>query len=76
MGGEYGPSLAHGRINFEEHFGDERHVLIPVQDFMLRLFEQRPWGEYSVPADVVRSVRNEWIRLNHAGTSQSQGLSR
>lgn len=73
MMGNFGPSLAQGRHNFEEFFGDERHVLIPTQNYMLELFEDRPWPEYSVPRDVARKVRIEWIELNHAATLQSVG---
>lgn len=66
MSGEFGPSLIWGRIMFEEHFGDEVHVLIPTQDFMLELFEADPWPEYSVDRRVARDVRTKWIDLNHA----------
>lgn len=66
MGGEYGPSLVWGRITFEEHFGDEVTVLVPVQDFMLDLFADNPWSEYSVSRQVARDVRIHWIDLNHA----------
>ncbi len=71
MAGDYGPSLATGRHNFEEHFGDERHVLLPAQDFMLELFEQQPWQEYNVPRDIARKVRIEWIALNHAAETRT-----
>lgn len=59
-----GPSLAYGRQPFEEHFGDERHVLVPTQDFMLQLFVADPWPEYHVPRAIAREVRQQWIRLN------------
>ncbi len=71
MGGELGPSLAHGRHNFEEFFGDEVKVLIPIQNFMLALFAEQPWPEYSVPRQIVRDVRSEWIDLNHANAQLS-----
>jgi len=73
MAGEYGPSLIWGRREFEEHFGDELQVLIPVQDFMLALFEDRPWPAYNVSRRAAREVRNEWIKRNHAAQSQSAG---
>lgn len=66
VSGERGPSLIWGRILFEEHFGDEVHVLVPTQNFMLELFDTRPWPEYAVPRDVARKVRAKWIELNHA----------
>lgn len=61
-----GPSLIWGRIPFEEHFGDEVHVLVPTQNFMLELFDESPWPEYAVPRKVARKVREQWIELNHA----------
>lgn len=66
MIGYFGPSLAHGRRHFEEHFGDEVDVLIPTQDFMLGLFAETPWPEYNVSRNVARLTRQEWITLNHA----------
>lgn len=62
--GALGPSLIWGRTTFEEHFGDEVNVLVPVQDFMLAQFDEAPWPEYSVPRQVARAVRNHWIELN------------
>lgn len=63
---ERGPSLIWGRITFEGHFGDEVHVLVPTQNFMLELFDERPWPEYAVPRSVAREVRERWIELNCA----------
>lgn len=66
MTDEYGPSLAQGRRLFENHFGDEVHVLIPVQNFMLDQLEREPWPEYSVSRKASLATRNQWILLNHA----------
>jgi hypothetical protein len=66
ISGERGPSLIWGRILFEEYFGDEVHVLVPTQNFMLELFDERPWPEYAVRRDVARKTRIKWIDLNHA----------
>ena len=66
ISGERGASLVWGRKIFEEDFGDEVTVLVPVQDFMLKLFADKPWAEYSVPRHIAREVRNHWIELNHA----------
>ena len=63
---KFGPALAHGRLVFEDHFGDETEVLVTTQDFMLELFADNPWTEYSVPRGVARDVREKWISLNHA----------
>jgi len=71
ISGQRGPSLTWGRKTFEEHFGDEVHVLVPTQNFMLEQFEIRPWQEYNVPRDVARDTRLKWIELNHANV-QSQ----
>lgn len=65
MSGEVGPSLVWGRIAFEDYFGDEVNVLVPTQDYMLELFADSPWPEYSVPRQIARDVRMRWIDLNH-----------
>lgn len=76
MSGEYGPPLAWGRSIFEDHFGDEIHVLVPTQDFVLAEFAARPWPEYNLPRNVARETRIFWIELNHArNISQSTGQS-
>jgi len=61
---ERGPSLAWGRITFEEHFGDEVHVLVPTQNFLLEQFEKSPWQPYNLPRRVARDTRMRWIELN------------
>lgn len=66
MIGEFGPSLALGRIPFEEFFGDERKVLLPIQNSLLKRFAADPWPEYNLPGKVAIDTRNEWIELNHA----------
>ena len=68
---EFGPSLANGRKLFDAHFGDEVHVLVPTQDFLLAQFAEEPWPSYTVSLKAIRSTRNEWIRLNaHFADSQ------
>lgn len=62
----YGPSLANGRKPFEAHFGDEVHVLIPTQDFLLLTFALVPWPEYTMDRRAARLTRKKWIELNHA----------
>ena len=73
MIGEFGPSLADGRKPFEEHFGDEVHVLIPTQDYLLEQFADTPWPEYNLPRNVARQTRHRWIELNHEQSICSQG---
>jgi hypothetical protein len=61
-----GPSLANGRKPFEEHYGDEVDVLLPVQDEAIILFAQNPWPEYSMPASIRKQIRAKWNQLrNH-----------
>ncbi len=72
MESEYGPSLSQGRRKFEESFGDEVHVLIPTQNFLLDSLESDPWPEYSVSRKAARSTRNKWIELNHAHSNRHQ----
>jgi len=74
MSGEFGPPLTWGRKSFEEHFGDELTVLMPVQDFMLELFAENPWPEYAVPRHIAHKVRDHWIDLNHAAHRHTQKL--
>lgn len=69
MMGDFGPSLAHGRITFEDFFGDEVDVLIPVQNFVLDKFAEEPWPEYNIRGEVARLTRIKWIDLNHASAN-------
>lgn len=64
VSGERGPSLAWGRKTFEEYFGDEVKVLVPVQNFLLEQFAESPWPEYTLPRRVARDTRMRWIDLN------------
>lgn len=66
---ELGPALAHGRVPFEEHFGDEVKILIPVQNFLLDQFDESPWPEHSVSRHAARRTRNKWIELNASTSS-------
>lgn len=72
MCGKFGPPLTWGRKSFEEHFGDEVTVLVPVQDFMLELFAADPWLEYAVTRHAAHEVRDHWINLNHAAHQHVQ----
>ncbi len=63
---ELGPALAHGRYAFEECFGDEVKILIPVQNFLLERFDESPWPEHNVNRRAARRTRNKWIELNSA----------
>jgi len=65
-----GPSFAHGRGAFKEHFGDEVDVLVPTQDFLIGLFDAQPWQEYALPRDVARETRKFWtVRLADQGST-------
>ena len=63
---ELGPALAHGRYAFEEVFGDEVKILIPVQNFLIAQFDESPWPEHNVNRKAARRTRNRWIELNAA----------
>lgn len=71
MSGTLGPSLAWGRINFEEHFGDEVTVLLPCQNQLIEWFTQSPWQEYDLPRQIARRLRIEWTDRYHASILQS-----
>lgn len=58
-----GPSLAKGRKPFEERYGDEVMVLLPLQDILIIQFAQDPWPEYTVPESVRKSVWKQWIKM-------------
>ena len=73
MYGDFGPSFAHGRKPFEEYFGDEVDILVPVQDYLLQLFADDPWPEYTISAKAARLTRDKWIHLNANAHSQSSG---
>jgi hypothetical protein len=70
---DFGPSLANGRKPFEEYFGDELEILLPIQNYLLDRFAADPWPEYNLPGNVAIDTRNRWIELNHA---TAQSLSR
>ena len=66
---QLGPSLALGRTVFEEAFGDEVKVLVPVQNFLLDQFATDPWPTYNLPRQVANKTRRHWIELKHATTT-------
>lgn len=66
MSSELGPALGNGRYPFEEAFGDEVKILIPVQNFLIAQFDLRPWPEHNVDHRAARHTRNKWIKLNRA----------
>jgi hypothetical protein len=61
-----GPSLAEGRKPFEEHYGDEVHVLLPLQDEIIIWFAEDPWREYTMPAEIRQRIRARWRELKNA----------
>lgn len=61
-----GPSLADGRRTFEEHFGDEVDVLLPVQDELIIWFAEDPWQEYTMPANIRQRIRAQWRKMKSA----------
>ena len=69
MASELGPALNNGRWPFEEAFGDEVKILLPVQNYLLAQFDLRPWPEHSVDHRAARRTRNQWIKLNRAENS-------
>jgi hypothetical protein len=64
-----GPPLSFGRTVFEETFGDEVQILVPVQDFLLSQFAEDPWPEYNLPRHVMHKTRRHWIELKHAANT-------
>ena len=58
-----GPSLSHGRKPFEAYFGDEVHVLLPVQDELILMFARDPWPAYTVPRAVRHAAVIKWNEL-------------
>ena len=69
MKNEQGPALIHGRVPFEEIFGDEVKILIPVQNFLIAQFDAAPWPEHNVNHRAARRTRTQWIKLNRAENS-------
>lgn len=58
-----GPSLAEGRKPFEEHYGDEVQVLLPLQDQVIIWFAADPWPEYTMPHQVRQRIKAKWTEL-------------
>jgi len=61
-----GPSLANGRKLFEDQYGDEVHVLLPLQDEVIIWFAEDPWPEYTMPAKIRQRIRAKWRELKNA----------
>jgi len=61
---ELGPALAHGRQPFEEAFGGEVKILIPVQNFLIAQFDLEPWSEHNISRKAARRTQRKWISLN------------
>jgi hypothetical protein len=66
MGLILGPSLAQGRKLFEERYGDEVEVLLPLQDQVIIWFAEDPWPEYTIPAKVRQRIRAKWTEMKNA----------
>ena len=60
MIGQLGPSLGHGKRQFEEVFGDEL-LLARTVDFAQELFKEKPWQEFAMPPTVVSKIRTYHI---------------
>jgi hypothetical protein len=60
-----GPSLAQGRKPFEEHFGDEILVLLPLVDQLIIWFSEYPWPEYTMPMSIRAKLRMRWKELRN-----------
>lgn len=58
----YGPSLALSKQAYYDAYGTERQ-LMDVQEYMVGLFDARPWQEHRVPADIAMKVRSFWVSL-------------
>ena len=65
--GILGPSFAHGRRAFEERYGDERYVLVPLMDFILA---KNTWNIQ----DQI-DAKDEWEKL-YMANQVSRGTSR
>ena len=65
MGLILGPSLAQGRKLFEERYGDEVEVLLPLQDQVIIWFAEDPWPEYTIPAEVRQRIRAKWTEMKN-----------
>jgi len=61
---ELGPALAHGRQPFEQAFGDEVKILIPVQNFLIAKFDAEPWPAHNINRKAARQTQRQWISLN------------
>ena len=69
LSGTLGAPLSWGRKVFEEEFGDELKVLVPIQNFLLAQFAEDPWPEYNLPRHVANKTRRHWIEVKHAAST-------
>ena len=61
MIGRYGPSFAHGKKYYQEVFGDERAVLLRIQDMLCTLQDEDGWE--TAPMSAIRGARVYWDSL-------------
>ena len=59
MMGLLGPSLAHGKRGYQEHFGNEK-LLVRLANFFVDEFQKSPWMDYMVPYELQRRAFNYW----------------
>lgn len=57
--GLLGPSLAHGKKNYQQFFGHEK-LLVRIADFLVDEFKKSPWIDYNVPHDLRRRSFQYW----------------
>jgi len=62
MSGLLGPSLTMGKRTFQDEYGHE-HVLVAVQDQLIKEFAEHPWLDYDISTDCRRRVTDLWISM-------------
>lgn len=64
MMGMFGPSLAHGKREFERFWGSEAGLL-DIQNVILGHFEKSPWIDYRIPYVVASEAQDLWQRTKY-----------
>lgn len=60
-----GPSLALGRVPFEDFFGPEE-LLLQVQNELIERYRAEPWGELDMPREMAWKSRRLWYDLRNS----------
>ena len=57
-----GPSMALNPRLFKQRYGSDL-IMLEVQDLILTKYARMPWGDYDIPDNIAKLVRDFWHKL-------------